>query len=563
MPIFHITDTNDNSLFEVENSGRVGIFNASPAYLLDIVNNSSAQGIRLRSTGSTYHDIVFDANRSSGEQAIGRIVGKWNGNVVAYLQIQSGNDSTNKDDGRIKFYTSNSGSSPLERMEILASGQVHIGGANEVQLTASNHEILYLHGAITDPNADHAWGLNIDMDDDAGGTATNDRERGSIHCDFHANSMAGDTSNEMRIWNIHSDVEVSGDYDSAVGMYSDILHSSTGGTATTHIWGVYGLTQKNNTGGVSNMYGMYALTQQTTGSSGTVADMVGIRARVNQCGGSGSGTATDIMAVWANIDNDRGTNAAQPSGGKCALLYGSYDSTTGLSNPHGVYIATDVPNYFKGPVKINDANLTGGDSNAGQTPELYVNGYSNLGGLRVKGGDTGNTIYKEGGNLSITTGTAHHIYLKTNGNDALTITSAGTIRIGSATDNSADIDANHTKLTIKQTANGREDGLYIERSGERKGYYMWMNASGGAGDALTFARNSNGTKEDIMCLDRDGNTFIGGTSRGQDTTLSNLSVYGNSSNTTANIPASFHCANVSSTRSVSYTHLTLPTKRIV
>ena len=77
---------------------------------------------------------------------------------------------------------------------------------------------------------------------------------------------------------------------------------------------------------------------------------------------------------------------------------------------------------------------------------------------------------------------------------------------------------------------------------------MWMNASGGAGDALTFARNSNGTKEDIMCLDRDGNTFIGGTSRGQDTTLSNLSVYGNSSNATANIAASFHCTNTSSTR---------------
>ena len=222
------------------------------------------------------------------------------------------------------------------------------------------------------------------------------------------------------------------------------MYSNSSGTCS-NFFSVYGFGQKNNAGTLNNMYGVYGVVQNTTGSSGTVADMVGIRARVNQCGGSGSGTATDIMAVWANIDNDRGTNAAQPSGGKCALLYGSYDSTTGLSNPHGVYIATDVPNYFKGPVKINDANLTGGDSNAGQTPELYVNGYSNLGGLRVKGGDTGNTIYKEGGNLSITTGTAHHIYLKTNGNDALTITSAGTIRIGSATDNSADIDANHTK----------------------------------------------------------------------------------------------------------------------
>ena len=55
---------------------------------------------------------------------------------------------------------------------------------DEVNLLTSDYHILVNNtggpaaGAITDANIDHAWGLNIDLDDDAGGTTTGDRERG-------------------------------------------------------------------------------------------------------------------------------------------------------------------------------------------------------------------------------------------------------------------------------------------------------------------------------------------------------------------------------------------------
>jgi hypothetical protein len=65
-------------------------------------------------------------------------------------------------------------------------------------------------------------------------------------------------------------------------------------------------------------------------------------------------------------------------------------------------------------------------------------------------------------------------------------------------------------LIIKQTNNDNKSGFYIERSGERKGYYMWMNPGGGAGDGLTFTRNHNGTKSDALILDRDANLTAGG-----------------------------------------------------
>jgi hypothetical protein len=115
MPIFHITDGTDSSVFEVENSGRVGIFNAAPAYLLDIVNNTSDEGIRLRSTGSTYHSFYFDAARTGANQHIGRFIAKWNGNNTSMIAMNTGSDTTNKDNGHIAFCASEAGSSLVER----------------------------------------------------------------------------------------------------------------------------------------------------------------------------------------------------------------------------------------------------------------------------------------------------------------------------------------------------------------------------------------------------------------------------------------------------------------
>ena len=80
--------------------------------------------------------------------------------------------------------------------------------------------------------------------------------------------------------------------------------------------------------------------------------------------------------------------------------------------------------------------------------------------------------------------------------------------IGSA---SNDANTTHTSLIIKQTNNDNKSGFYIERSGERKGYYMWMNPGGGSGDGLTFTRNNNGTKSNAFILDRDANLWAGGT----------------------------------------------------
>jgi len=93
----------------------------------------------------------------------------------------------------------------------------------------------------------------------------------------------------------------------------------------------------------------------------------------------------------------------------------------------------------------------------------------------------------------------------------LRVNLGGTLQIGGAVHNNSDIDVQNTKLTVKQTANNREDGIYIERSGERRGWYQYVGGAYGYNDAFCLSTNQNGTKTDVLSIDR-GNVLakIGG-----------------------------------------------------
>jgi|694.fasta_scaffold145028_1 hypothetical protein len=78
--------------------------------------------------------------------------------------------------------------------------------------------------------------------------------------------------------------------------------------------------------------------------------------------------------------------------------------------------------------------------------------------------------------------------------------------IGGALANAADAP---NALIIKQTSTNETTGIYLERSGERKGYYIYV---GGSVDSLNFQRNNAGTKSDTLTLTRDGNVGINITS---------------------------------------------------
>jgi hypothetical protein len=65
--------------------------------------------------------------------------------------------------------------------------------------------------------------------------------------------------------------------------------------------------------------------------------------------------------------------------------------------------------------------------------------------------------------------------------------------------------ADAATITIKQPSTVATNGIYLERSGEQKGYYIYISS---ISDSLTFRRNNAGTKADVMFLTRDGNVTI-------------------------------------------------------
>ena len=133
-------------------SGRLGVGIVSPTKLLDIATSASSDGIRIRSTGNTYNDLTFDANRTSANTHIGRIISNWNGTTVSYISMDAGSDTTNKDDGMIRFWTAN-GSGNYERLRITSSGKVGINNNNpddtlDVDGTAQITSNVYLGADI-------------------------------------------------------------------------------------------------------------------------------------------------------------------------------------------------------------------------------------------------------------------------------------------------------------------------------------------------------------------------------------------------------------------------------
>ena len=91
---------------------------------------AGAASLTIKSTNAqTAGQLHFDGDAvTTADYWLGNINGRWNGNDVAAIRFEAGDDTTNKDDGRITFHTSDASSTPDERMRIKPTGEVAIGG---------------------------------------------------------------------------------------------------------------------------------------------------------------------------------------------------------------------------------------------------------------------------------------------------------------------------------------------------------------------------------------------------------------------------------------------------
>ena len=137
--------------------------------------------------------------------------------------------------------------------------------------------------------------------------------------------------------------------------------------------------------------------------------------------GVGSTGTTGAPAIYRNGDTD--TGIYWPNTNQIGLVAGG---------SRKFYINTTTA-YFQNlsnGVLVNASSNDTSASMGNQTPQLYVDGYTSLGGLRIKGTDSGNTIYKSGSNLGIKVGSAaDSIDFGIGGGTHFSITSSGNANI--------------------------------------------------------------------------------------------------------------------------------------
>ena len=450
--------TNATERLRIHTNGNVMFGSGTPSTQLHVQHGSSV--VRVESTSSSTSARVEITGASD-----------------SYSGLHFG-DTSDVDNGYIRYYNADNyfiiGTAAAERVRIYSDGRVNIGGTNEVQLESGSEAILYLHGAIVGANIDFAYGQRIVLDDDDTGTATADRERGSIYAQFNGNASGGDTSDEVRAWNIYSDLNINADYDNGYGVYADVRANFTSGTITT-LRGVYGICQTQSSGQITEMVGVYGISQTTSGASSvTINDVIGGKFRANMCAGTSTANVSDLVGVWGNIDNDN--NTVQASGGKCALFYGAYDKTNGLHNPQGIRIDTNVPNYFRSGIAINGgANFLPADNHA-----IHIQNNTNA---------TGIFLEQTGDQYNVIRGKANR-----SGQDNAIIdiqgywdtTQVGRIRIDTGADTTNKDDGRIQFFTA--SAGTLNEVMQIQENGE-----IAMDSSGATSDALANLHVQNET----------------------------------------------------------------------
>ena len=116
--------TNGVHVFIEGSNGNVGIGTTEPLNLLHLYKNSTSEPV-----------IYGENEATAADAALFGMYGRWSGSNVAAILFRTGDDTVNKDDGEIGFYTSNSGGSLVRRLRLRRDGVFNFGNS-------ANHGML-------------------------------------------------------------------------------------------------------------------------------------------------------------------------------------------------------------------------------------------------------------------------------------------------------------------------------------------------------------------------------------------------------------------------------------
>ena len=306
---------------------------------------------------------------------------------------------------------------------------------------------------------------------------------------------------------------------------------TTTGTITAQTLVVQTITSSivNITG--SNIFGSQLTDRQTftgsfyqTGSLAYFGGNVGIGVTLNNW-------ATDDKAIQIGGNASIYSKSTSGATKSFSLMQNAYDAAGGFT-----YISTDLATRYN-QISGQHQWYTAPSATAGAimtfTQSMTLNATGNLGIGTISPVSTANYIFTttngtNGSGYITQVNGVTSLYVYSNANDSriaeqralpLIFETSGTQRMSINAAGTASFTANvlasagdAATINLKQNSTTANTGIYLERSGEQKGYYIYM---GGSVDSLTFQRNNAGTKADVMSLTRDGNVGIGTVSPSQ------------------------------------------------
>ena len=109
--------------------GAVSLYHDNAAKLatastgVDITGTLTSDGLTMDTAANSAYIMELGANRTSASQALGIIKGSWDSTVVAQINLAAGDDTTNKDNGRIFLRTASAGST-ANRLQVAENGDI-------------------------------------------------------------------------------------------------------------------------------------------------------------------------------------------------------------------------------------------------------------------------------------------------------------------------------------------------------------------------------------------------------------------------------------------------------